>query len=96
MTLFPEARPADLVLPPAFTGVFAAAGADVHRETCRLAASDAEAGTLVLGERDGILTLAVVLAPDEPLAGARRALFAGMWALCEAIGGFNFFLLLLS
>ncbi|MFY9292524.1 MAG: biotin/lipoate--protein ligase family protein [Methylorubrum rhodinum] len=89
MTLFPEARPADLVLPPAFTGVFAAAGADVHGETCRLAASDAEAGTLVLGERDGILTLAVVLAPDEPLAGARRALFAGMWALCEAIGGFG-------
>ena len=89
MTLFPQARPADLVLPPAFTGFLAADGADVHEQACRLAASEAEAGTLVLGESGGILSLAVVLAPDEPLAGARRALFAGMWALVEATGGFG-------
>ena len=89
MTLFPEARPADLVLPPAFTGLLAEPASDVHAQACRLAREGAEAGTLLLGESGGTVSLAVLLAPDEPLAGARRALFAGMWALAEAIGGFG-------
>ncbi len=89
MTQLSEARPADLVLPPAFTGLLAASAVDVHDEACRLAQEGAEAGTLLLAESGGTLALAVVLAPDEPLGGARRALFAGMWALIEAIGGFG-------
>ncbi|SFL19541.1 biotin/lipoate--protein ligase family protein [Methylorubrum salsuginis] len=89
MTQLSEARPADLVLPPAFTGLLAASAVDAHDEACRLAQEGAEAGTLLLAESGGTLSLAVVLAPDEPLGGARRALFAGMWALIEAIGGFG-------
>lgn len=89
MIAFPEARLAGLVLPPAFTGLLASPPADAHAEACRLAGAGAEAGTLVLGEREDVIALAVVLAPDEPLAGARRALFAGMWALAEAVGGFG-------
>ena len=34
-------------------------------------------GTLVLAERADVLDFAVVLAPDEPLASARRAFLAG-------------------
>ncbi|GJE76161.1 hypothetical protein BGCPKDLD_2753 [Methylorubrum suomiense] len=84
-----EDRPADLILPPAFTARMAEPAADVHAQACRSAEEGAEPGTLLLGERDGTVTLAVVLAPDEPLAPARRALFAGMWAMAEAIGGFG-------
>ncbi len=89
MTASPETRPAGLVLPPAFTGLLVSPALDAHAEACRLAEAGAEAGTLILGGREAVIDVAVVLAPEEPLAGARRALFAGMWALAEAVGGFG-------
>ncbi len=77
-----------LVLPPGFSHRPTARGA--HAEACRLAASgEAEAATLLLGARPELLDLAVVLAPDEPLRTARRAFFAGMAALADAVGIFG-------
>ena len=43
------------------------------------------AGTLVWVRRYDLVEFAVVLEPDEPLSSARRALFAGMNALGDAI-----------
>ncbi|GJD55284.1 biotin/lipoate--protein ligase family protein [Methylobacterium dankookense] len=79
---------AGLVLPPGFSACAAAAGA--HDAACRLAATgEGEAATLVLGARDDLFDLAVILAPDEPLRTARRAFFAGMAALADAVGVFG-------
>ena len=86
MTLLAPSRPASrLTLPPAFSQAEAAPGEDAFAAACRMA-SAAEAGAFVVTDRDGVIDLAVVLAPDEPLASARRALFAGMLALAEAVG----------
>lgn len=83
----PHAVP-PLILPPGFSHRVAAA--DAHAEACQLAASgEAEAATLMLGARVDLIDLAVVLAPDEPLAGARRALFAGLVALADALGAYG-------
>ena len=79
---------AGLILPPGFSGLTVAG--DAHAAACRLAgAGEAEAATLVLGSRVDLLDLAVVLAPDEPLRTARRAFFAGMAALADAVGIFG-------
>lgn len=83
-------RPAPLVLPPAFTGLVAAGSPGAAGQACRLAESgEAEAGTLLMEERDDSIVLAVVLAPSEPLASARRAFFVGMQALADAVGTFG-------
>lgn len=81
-------EPAAPVLPPAFRCVLAPAADDAFSRARALAedgAGDA-AGTLVLVERGDILDLAVILAPDEPLASARRAFLVGMLALIDAVG----------
>ena len=83
----PGLRPAPLVLPPAFTGLVAAGAAG---QACRLAGTgEADAGTLLMEERDDVIAFAVVLEPDEPLATARRAFFVGMQALADAVGTFG-------
>ncbi|MGY6409520.1 MAG: biotin/lipoate--protein ligase family protein [Alkalilacustris sp.] len=43
------------------------------------------AGTLVLQERPGLLGIAVVLEPEQPLAVARLAFLVGMAALADAL-----------
>lgn len=83
-------RSAPLVLPPAFTGLLTAAPFDAAGQACRLAeAGRAEAGTLLLEEGEDMIAFAVVLAPGEPLATARRAFFVGMQALADAVGSFG-------
>ncbi|MFC6392172.1 biotin/lipoate--protein ligase family protein [Methylorubrum zatmanii] len=83
-------RPAPLLLPPAFTGLTVAAPGDAAGQACRLAlAGDVEAGTLLVEEREDVIAFAVVLAPAEPLATARRAIFVGMQALADAVGSFG-------
>jgi hypothetical protein len=74
-----------LMLPPAFTGVVARTPDDAFSHACRIAGPEA-AGTLVWIRREDVIDFAVVLAPDEPLVSARRAFFAGMVALADAVG----------
>lgn len=83
-----DVRSPALALPPAFTGRLVHGGCDAFTEARALAERDgADAtGTLVLADRADVLDLAVVLAPDEPLASARRAFLAGMTALADAVG----------
>lgn len=47
--------------------------------------AEAGAGTLVWVRRFDVVELAVVLEPDEPLASARRTLYAGMTAAVDAL-----------
>ncbi|MBB5760513.1 biotin/lipoate--protein ligase family protein [Methylorubrum rhodesianum] len=86
----PALRPAPLVLPPAFTGLVAAGALGAAGHACRLAETGAaDAGTLLMEERDDVIALAVVLAPTEALATARRAFFVGMQALADTVGTFG-------
>ena len=86
MTALLDVSPhAGLILPPGFSA--RAAAGPAHDAACRLArAGEGEAATLVLGAREDLFDLAVVLAPEEPLRTARRAFFAGMAALADAVG----------
>lgn len=85
-----DLRPAPLILPPAFTGLVTAGFPGAAGQARRLAeAGEAEAGTLLMEEHDDVIALAVVLAPTEPLATARRAFFVGMQALADAVGTFG-------
>ena len=72
-------------LPPAYRLVVLREREDAFSHACRLAA-EAGAGTLVWVRRFDLLEFAVVLEPEEPLVSARRAFFAGMSALADAIG----------
>jgi len=83
--------PTDLVLPPAFTGLRLPATEDAFTQARALAQAQAgeAAGTLVIVEREDVLDLAVVLAPGEPLASARRAFLLGMVALIDAVGAYG-------
>lgn len=86
-----EIGPRRLVLPPPYRQHWLP-GNDVMAEACRRAPGEG-AGTLVWrhapgapdGAAAGLLDFAVVLEPEEPLAGARRAFLAGMVALCDAL-----------
>jgi biotin-(acetyl-CoA carboxylase) ligase len=57
---------------------------DAFAHGCAIA-PDAGAGTLVWVRRYDLVEFAVVLEPDQPLMSARRALFAGMNAVADAI-----------
>lgn len=72
-----------LDLPPPYRLARLRERGDAFAEACRMA--PAGAGTFVLTGRFDLLEFAVVLEPEEPLAGARRALFAGMSALADAV-----------
>lgn len=73
-----------LDLPPGYTLVALRELGDAFAHACEIAA-EAGAGTLVWVRRYDLVEFAVVLEPDEPLKSARRALFAGMNALADAI-----------
>jgi hypothetical protein len=81
-------RPGDteqtLDLPPGYTLVALRELGDAFAHAQSIAA-EAGAGTLVWVRRYDLVEFAVVLEPDEPLTSARRAFFAGMNALADAI-----------
>lgn len=78
----PHARALDL--PPPFRLVTLREVGDAFAHACANAA-EFGAGTLVLVDRFDVAEFAVVLEPDEPLATARRAFYAGMVALADAL-----------
>src|SRR5436190_8056626 len=83
MSRLAELEPA-LDLPPGYTLVALRELEDAFAHGCDIAAQ-AGAGTLVWVRRYDLVEFAVVLEPDEPLVSARRAFFAGMNAIADAI-----------
>ena len=73
-----------LDLPPAFRAVALREVGDAFAHA-KMIAADAGAGTLVHVGRFDLAEFAVVLEPEEPLRTARRALYAGMVALGDAL-----------
>jgi len=73
-----------LDLPPGYTLVALREFGDAFAHGCDIAA-EAGAGTLAWVRRYDLVEFAVVLEPDEPLITARRAFFAGMNAVGDAI-----------
>jgi biotin-(acetyl-CoA carboxylase) ligase len=73
-----------LDLPPAFRLVSLREAGDAFARAQEIA-PDEGAGTLVWVGRFDLVEFAVVLEPDEPLRAARRALYAGMTALADAL-----------
>ena len=78
----PNARTLDL--PPPFRLVMLREVGDAFAHGCGHAA-ELGAGTLVFVGRFDLAEFAVVLEPDEPLASARRAFYACMVALIDAL-----------
>jgi biotin-(acetyl-CoA carboxylase) ligase len=77
--------PADkLTLPPPFTLVKMRELGDAFAHATSIA-DEQGAGTLVYVGRFDLAEFAVVLEPEEPLAQARRAFYAGMVALVDAM-----------
>jgi biotin-(acetyl-CoA carboxylase) ligase len=73
-----------LDLPPPYRLVTLREVGDAFAHAMRIAAEEG-AGTLVQVGRFDLAEFAVVLEPDEPLATARRAFYAGMSALADAL-----------
>ncbi|MGX0966130.1 hypothetical protein AB7M63_006579 [Bradyrhizobium japonicum] len=71
-------------MPPPFTLVRLRESGDAFAHACRIAATSG-AGTLVYVGRFDLAEFAVVLEPNEPLRTARRAFYAGMVALTDAL-----------
>ncbi|WP_245477835.1 biotin/lipoate--protein ligase family protein [Bradyrhizobium guangxiense] len=71
-------------LPPPFTLVRLRESGDAFAHACRIAQKSG-AGTLVYVGRFDLAEFAVVLEPAEPLRSARRAFYAGMVALTDAL-----------
>lgn len=71
-------------LPPPFTLVRLRESGDAFAHACRIA-QESGAGTLVYVGRFDLAEFAVVLEPAEPLRSARRAFYAGMVALTDAL-----------
>ena len=74
-----------LDLPPSYRLILLREGGDAFAHACALG-SEAGAGTLIWVHRFDVLEFAVVLEPEEPLVSARRAFFAGISALGDAVG----------
>lgn len=75
---------AGLDLPPPFRGVALREVGDAFAHAIKIAA-DSGAGTLVHVGRFDLVEFAVILEPEEPLHTARRALYAGLSALADAL-----------
>src|SRR5437588_9522997 len=75
---------AALDLPPPFRLVTLREVGDAFAHAVTIAA-EAGAGTLVWVGRFDLVEFAVVLEPDEPLRAARRAFYAGLAALADAL-----------
>ncbi len=73
-----------LDLPPGFNLVMLREVGDAFAHA-KANAAELGAGTLVFVGRFDLAEFAVVLEPDEPLATARRAFYAGMAALADAL-----------
>src|SRR5260370_3757972 len=73
-----------LDLPPPFRLVVLREAGDAFAHACAHAA-ELGAGTLVFVGRFDLVEFAVVLEPDEPLASAPRAFYAGMVPLGDAL-----------
>lgn len=73
-----------LDLPPGYSLVALREYGDAFAHACAIAAEQG-AGTLVWVGRYDVVEFAVVLEPTEPLASARRAFYAGMTAIGDAI-----------
>ena len=73
-----------LDLPPPFRLVTLREAGDAFAYACSIATQEG-AGTLVHVGRFDLAEFAVVLEPEEPLRTARRALYAGMCALADAL-----------
>lgn len=73
-----------LDLPPPYTLITLREAGDAFAHACAIADEEG-AGTLVWVRRYDLAEFAVVLEPDEPLATARRAIFACMNALADAL-----------
>ena len=71
-------------LPPPFTLVRLRESGDAFAHACRIAPKSG-AGTLVYVGRFDLAEFAVVLEPGEPLSTARRAFYAAMVALTDAL-----------
>jgi len=71
-------------LPPPFTLVRLRESGDAFTHALGIA-EQSGAGTLVFVGRFDLVEFAVVLEPDEPLRTARRAFYAGMVALTDAL-----------
>ena len=84
MTSRPAIVEQTLDLPPGYTLVALRELGDAFAHGCDIAA-DAGAGTLIWVRRYDLVEFAVVLEPDEALLSARRAFFAGMNAVADAI-----------
>jgi len=76
----------ELVLPPLFTPVRLRELGNAFAHACAIA-PDSGAGTIVHVGRFELAEFALVLEPEEPLRSARRALYAGMTALTDALTG---------
>ncbi len=74
----------DILLPPAFRLVTLREAGDAF-EHAKAHAAEEGAGTLVYVGRFDVIEFALVLEPDEPLRQARRAIYAGMHALGDAL-----------
>src|SRR5437588_7288577 len=79
----PSPKPV-LDLPPPFRLVTLREAGDAFAHACSIAAQEG-AGTLVHVGRFDLAEFAVVLEPEEPLRTARRAVYAGMCALGDAL-----------
>lgn len=86
MVAAPAPAPA-LALPPAYRLVPLREHGDAFRHACRIAPQEG-AGAFVWVRRFDVLEFAVVLEPEEPLVSARRAVFAGLIALADALAAF--------
>ena len=73
-----------LDLPPLYSLVVLREHGDAFAHACTIAGEQG-AGTLVWARRYDAAEFAVVLEPEEPLAEARVALYAGMNALADAL-----------
>ena len=76
-----------LDLPPPYTAVRLRESGDAFAHAMSIAA-EAGAGTFVHVGRFDLVECAVILEPDETLSGARRAFFAGMAAVADAIAAY--------
>ena len=84
-TARPQTRLApELALPPPFTAIRLREVGDAFAHAVVIA-PEKGAGTLVYVGRFDLAEFALVLEPDEPLLSARRAFYAGMAALAEAL-----------
>jgi biotin-(acetyl-CoA carboxylase) ligase len=83
-SLIQQLHKSPLDLPPPFRPVRLREAGDAFAYACANAIS-LGAGTLVFVGRFGSADFAVILEPEEPLRGARRTLYAGMVALCDAL-----------